>query len=218
MKKIILAEGLALVRGIFDKLVGQKGELNGKDVATSMRKTILAEGLALVRGKNNTFTCKSAFTMIELIFVIIIIAVIASVGMAFIPNTTAINDANFLIQKIKETQKNALSYDTQDFNTTRSPWADLPFNSTEYNLTCTSLNPAVLNTLEQNSSRPYTIESNVVVIGATNTLCFDFLGRPYSYQDGSNRLLFVRLDINVSQSDNSQLLSVYPISGYVKIQ
>jgi hypothetical protein len=95
----------------------------------------------------------------------------------------------------------------------------LPFNSTEYNLTCTSLNPAVLNTLEQNSSRAYTIESNVTVINAaTNTLCFDFLGRPYSYQDGSNRLLFIRLDINVSQSDNSQLLSVYPISGYVKIQ
>jgi prepilin-type N-terminal cleavage/methylation domain-containing protein len=183
-----------------------------------MRKTNLVEGLALVKRGNKTFTCKSAFTMIELIFVIIIIGIIASVGTAFIPNTTAINDANFLIQKIKEVQKNALSYDTQDFNTTRSPWADLTFNSTEYNLTCTSLNPAVLNTIDQNSSRAYTIQSNVVVIGGTNTLCFDFLGRPYLYNDGLDQLLLFRLDINVSQSDNSKLLSVYPISGYVKIQ
>lgn len=193
--KDILAKGKASVRGILSVLVQTKGELDGKDIATPM--------------KNEHIT--QAFTTLELIFVIILISVLASVGIGFIPNHDVQNDTNFVFMKIKEKQKNAINYDTNTFSNT--PWKKLTLNSKEYNLTCIKLDKITLNSIEESSNeqKKYTINTNLTTNLMNNTLCFDFLGRPYDYD--MEQLLLDKVVINMSYKN----ISVYPMSGYAKI-
>jgi prepilin-type N-terminal cleavage/methylation domain-containing protein len=170
--------------------------------------------------KNNNKKVKSltltpfrrGFTMLELIFVIILIAILSSIGIAFIPNYDVINDTNFVLMKIKEKQKNAISYDTNDFN--KEPWKQLTFDSLDYNLTCIKLDKDDLNTIENNSNeqKKYELKSTISSdLDTSKTLCFDFLGRPYDYD--KDQLLLTIVDINVSTKN----ISVFPMSGYAKI-
>lgn len=198
--KNILAKGKASMRGILSERVRTKGELNAKDTATLMIVTKHAP-------------MKKAFTMLELIFVIILVSILTSIGIGFIPNYDVQNDTNFVFMKIKEKQKNAINYDTNNFANT--PWNNIIFNSKEYNLTCIQLNQVSLNTIERasNEQKKHIIKTDINVTNLIgNTLCFDFLGRPYDYN--ANQLLQNRVDINMSFMS----ISVYPISGYVKIQ
>lgn len=186
----ILAKGKALVREILTGLVQAKGKLDSKDIAIPM---------------------KNAFTMIELIFVIILISIISSIGVGFIPNYDVQNDTNFIFMKIKEKQKNALGYDVNNF--TNTPWK-IPSNSLEYNLTCIKLDKDILNTIEENSNeqKKYKIKTDILsTLGTNKTLCFDFLGRPYNYDE--EQLLLDIVNINISDKN----ISVYPMSGYAKI-
>lgn len=156
---------------------------------------------------------KKAFTMIELIFVIILISIISSVGIGFIPNYDLQNDTNFILMNIKEKQKNALN---NDINSLGAEFWEQPIeDSDEYNLTCVKFTKDSLEKLDIKNS--YTIKSS---ISSVPTLCFDFLGRPYEYNDTLNskvQLLLVNIDINVTKNNNSKNISVYPMSGYAKI-
>lgn len=147
---------------------------------------------------------KKAFTTIELIFVIVIIAIISSVGVGFIPNYDLLNDTNYILMQIKQKQNRALSYDTT--------WQ----NAVDYNLTCVEFTTPSLEALD--AKKTYKIRSE---INPNKILCFDFLGRPYEYNDSSPRevqLLLTNFEINVSKSSKTKTISVYPMSGYAKIK
>lgn len=153
---------------------------------------------------------RRGFTMLELIFVIILISILSSIGIGFIPNHDVMNDTNFISMQVKEKQKNALNYDTNAFTT--RPWY-LVQNSLEYNLTCIELDKDVINTIEasKNEQKTYQIKTDIISSLASKTLCFDFLGRPYEHD--TEQLLLQNVDINVSDKH----ISVFPMSGYVKI-
>lgn len=216
MKRYILAKGKAFskrviasqplrftrVRGILSGQVQTKGELDGKDTAAPMKKLNMTK----------------AFSMIELIFVIILISVLAGIGSAFIPSYTLINDTNFVLQKLQEKQKNAINYDTNNFDGS-SAWKNHIVDSFDYNQTCLKLEKDSLNTIENssNSQKKYEIKSIIGVPFSSKILCFDFLGRPYVY--GALQLLPDSVDINISKnSAEYNTISVYPISGYAKIK
>ena len=143
-----------------------------------------------------------AFTMVELIFVIILIGILSYIGKNFLPDNRLLNDTNFLTMKIKEKQRNALSYDTVGFS---KPWSQV--NA----LTCIDLNTTKIESKDAKSQKPHKF-SSVLSVEGNSTLCFDNFGRPYQ----SEHLLLTNLDMNLTYKPNEyKTISVEPMSGYV---
>lgn len=146
---------------------------------------------------------KKAFTLIELIFIIVIIGIIAGVGFSMVSPQYNLRDGEFLLLKIKQAKFKAMNYEGQK-------------DSTCITLTRTSLN----NNENSNpkNQHPYKFRSNVT--SAVNNLCFDSLGRPHdgaSYVGENVRLdtlMHDILDINLVNNGKSCVIRVYPLTGY----
>ena len=147
---------------------------------------------------------RSAFSMVELIFIIVIMGILAEIGLNFMPDNRLLNDTNFLTLKIKEKQKQAIADDVNGF---LKPW------SIEDNRTCINLDVDVLEKEDLNSKKPHKFSSTINVDG-NNTICFDNFGRPYQ----GEQLLLDKKKIKVTYKDASKIISVMPISGYVIIE
>jgi len=152
----------------------------------------------------NSKLLRSGFSMVELIFVIIVIGILAKIGLNFMPDNRLLNDTNFLTLKIKEKQKQAIADDVNGF---LKPW------SIEDNRTCIKLDVNALEKEDSHSKKPHRFSSTINVDG-NNTICFDNFGRPYQ----GERLLLDKKEINVTYKDNNKMISVMPISGYVIIE
>jgi len=156
-----------------------------------------------------------AFTMIELIFVIVLIGILTNVGLTFLPDNRLINDTNFLIMKIKAKQKGAIGYDIYKSG---KPWQIPTKNSLEYNLTCIELNTTILEQNDNKSQTPYKFSSTISV-DKNKTICFDEDARPYHQNSsGGEQLLLTSLDINLTLKGQTKKLSIMPVSGFVHIK
>ncbi len=152
----------------------------------------------------NNLKFYSAFTMVELIFVIVLLGILAAVGSNLLPDNRLLNDTNYITMKIKEKQKNAIGY--SDYRFGDELWSSV--NSSA----CIDLDKQGLEREDLNSTHPHKISSSIAV--DTNiTLCFDEYGRPYQ----SEYLLLAPKDINVTYNGISKILSVMPMSGYVTL-
>lgn len=146
-----------------------------------------------------------AFSMVELIFIILLIGILSYIGGSFLPDNRLLNDVNFLTMKIKQTQKNALAYDSNGF---AKPW------SIKNNLTCIDLDITVLEAKDKNAQKPHKFSADLNVVG-DKILCFDGFGRPYQ----AEHLLLKSLDMNLTYKPNDyRTISVMPMSGYVIIK
>ena len=58
---------------------------------------------------------KKAFTLLELIFVIVVIGIMVGVGSSAFKPTYLIDDTNFILLKIKEAQHKAIGFDRRTF-------------------------------------------------------------------------------------------------------
>ena len=152
-----------------------------------------------------------AFTLIEIIFIMVLMGVLAGVGFSFIPNHHLLNDSRYILLQIKNQQKNAIGYDTATFSTT--PWSEPEANSSEYNRTCVEFDKAWLEARDANSTHPYRFNSQTI-IEPHKHICFDNLGRAYS----SNTLLksIQYVDISYPKKPIKHIL-IYPWSGYAII-
>jgi len=153
----------------------------------------------------NSKLLRSGFSMVELIFVILLMGILASVGGNLLPDNRLLNDTNYIVMKIKETQKNAIGYDTTGFS---KPW------SQESNITCITLNKTGFESVDKNSQKPHVLSSVIGGMDIGKILCFDSYGRPYKY---SEHKLLKNLDINVTYNGKTKRISVMPISGYVTL-
>ncbi len=148
---------------------------------------------------------RRAFTMVELIFVIILIGILSYIGKNFLPDNRLLNDTNFITMKIKQKQKNALNYDTVGFS---KPWSKVNTS------TCIDLNITKLESEDSKSQKPHKFSSTLNVDGNA-TLCFDNFGRPYE----GEHILLKDLDMNLTYKPNEfKTISVEPMSGYVIIR
>ena len=141
---------------------------------------------------------RKAFSMVELIFVIVLMGILAYVGSGFLPDNKLFEYTSKAIMKIKETQKNAIGYDVNGFG---KPWSNV-----DYNTTCIKLDKKSL--LETGSNLVKVTHPSWI-----NKICFDEYGRPYQ----SKHLLLSVVDINITKDSQIRELKLFPMSGYVII-
>ena len=150
-----------------------------------------------------------AFTLIELIFIILIASILSFVGVYYIPDNTLISDAQMLKEKIYDKKSQALGYETV----------------TENNTTCIKFNKNFLNEEENLSRVKYKFKSEIKAFYETNgsqvdTVCFDKLGRPYekNVNDDLTNLIHTNIIINIqNRSKNAEInLTLYSITGFVR--
>jgi prepilin-type N-terminal cleavage/methylation domain-containing protein len=89
---------------------------------------------------------KRAFSMIELIFVIVVIGILASAIKMAMPDTRSYSDTDFILQKIDETRMRALLFD-------HTVLGDESWRGEDYNDTCITLTKDYLNTLEKDAKK-----------------------------------------------------------------
>ena len=158
-----------------------------------------------IKHKIKTLTIfDDGFTMIELVFVIVLVGILAGIGTSFMPDNRLWSDTNFLIMKIKQKQRVAIGYDVNGFS---RPW------NRENNSTCIIFDTKVLNAEDSHSSKPHKF-SSTIQMNANHTLCFDEYGRPYH----NGHLLMQNLDINLTLNSHLKQFSVMSMSGYVIIK
>lgn len=138
---------------------------------------------------------KKAFTLLELIFVIVLIGVLS--GIAFYMNrpdpTKA--DAQYTLLKLKEARYRAIGYDAASQSN------------------CVTLTKEALS---NNETPTHTIKSAISPTSLSgNEICFDNLGRPH---DGNsvtlNTLLRSDLNITFTSGTKSSSIRIFPQSGY----
>jgi len=147
---------------------------------------------------------KNAFSMVELIFIIVLMGILAKVASSYMPDNRLLNDTNYVSIKIKEKQKNAIGYENFRFGNGKF-WDE---NSSDFNLTCIKFDKTSLESLDKS----YALISNIK--SSNTTCCFDSLGRPYI----SEQLLLKNIDINVTYNNKTNTILVLPMSGYVIIK
>lgn len=171
---------------------------------------------------------KRAFTMIELILVIIVIAILAGSAISLFPDRKLNDNVNYLSLQIKSKQANAINYDHYRFGDTLWKKRDA---SKEYDLTCIDLNisgqrsaygKSTLDRFEEQKNIPkhFFLDKSIVIQTTglndqNQTLCFDGSGRPYTMEQ---KLLKSIIDIKMSLKNKTKDILVYPISGYVIIK
>ncbi len=146
---------------------------------------------------------KKAFTMIEIIFVIVILAILAGVSTTIFPDYSLRNDTNYILMKIKEKQKSAIGYNGQNFGD--DLW------SNDNNISCIDLDKNALILEERNSkeAKKHILKSD---LNTSVKLCFDNIGRPYYPMQ--EQLLLDTLDIGITYKKKSKTISIMPVSGY----
>lgn len=162
-----------------------------------------------------TYQIKRAFSMVELIFIIVLMGILAKIASSYMPDNRLLSDKHYISMKIKEQQKNAIGYDTFQFGSSQY-WSVPTRYSQDFNLTCIESTKEYFESLDREKSYKFTLtfDNNM-------TICFDSLGRPYG--DVSLVLPTVRLfrgdaDINVTYNSLKSRISVLPMSGYVIIK
>jgi len=146
-----------------------------------------------------------SFSLIELIFVIVIMGILAFLGMQGIPNETPISDAEVLKKLILTRKTNAIGYEVYGEN----------------NDTCLKFTKDYVNSEENASRVKYRFKSDINVTGLSNRdklVCFDYFGRPYDGKSEENlsNLLKKLVIITIKYHGREKNLTFYPISGYIK--
>jgi len=158
---------------------------------------------------------KTAFTIIELIFVILIFALLSSIAVYYIPDNTLNENVKILKDKILEKRSNGINLISSD---------------KENNLTCIEFNITKLNEDENNSrvkfrfSKRITISlggcenANGINLEDNKTICFDRFGRPFigEVDDKLKNLCHNNANILLDYRGKEKNLTIYFISGVVR--
>ncbi len=131
---------------------------------------------------------KNAITLIELVFVIVLLGIISASAVMVLPKNKAITDAKHIASLLNEKR-----FQAQGNQAKRS---------------CIRLNDGNL------SDDEYTIASEIQY--GEDELCYDWMGRVYESNTTEDQIGQI-VDINISSQGNNVRVSVFPYTGYVKI-
>ena len=146
---------------------------------------------------------KKAFTLLELIFVIIIIGVLAAVAGSTYKENYLRNDINYILLKIKEAQYRGIGYEHMVFGTNNAP--------VDYNNGCIRLEKSALEESSADGKIGYKLHVDSFDEG---TICFDSKGRPH---DNDFRLATLRSEkkvIDLSYNGETESITVFAVSGF----
>ena len=153
---------------------------------------------------------RKAFTLIELIFVVLLLGILAAVGAVRFRPGYLRNDARFVLSRLEQTRYEAIGYDHRLFGG----------GAAGGSVGCITLDNGGI---EGNRSRAGVHilhkDTRIVVSGlAGNTLCFDAGGHPHDGGFGLSSLLHEAVDIEVTNGRQTYRLRVHPLSGYVTMK
>lgn len=172
---------------------------------------------------------KKAFTMIELIMIIVVVGILAVAVIPRVDRDTLVEATNQVASHVRYTQHLAMldnKYDPRDSNWYRNRWK-ITFNNNSYSITSggtNAKNPQApgkdLNPTESpelNLGAKYGITNIISTCG--NNIIFDEIGRPYfdfSGEVGVNGLLQNDCNITISDGGNKNgIITIYKETGYV---
>ena len=140
---------------------------------------------------------RHAFSLLELIFVIVLIGIISGIGFYTAQPDYTRQDAQYTLLKLKEAHYRAIGYDALN-----------PAG-------CVILTKDALTNSDETPRHEIKIEPSITYTPnpAITTICFDSLGRPH---DG-NVLLQTELIIMFKNNDKNTTIRVFPQSGYAMI-
>ena len=150
-----------------------------------------------------------AFTLIELLFVIIAIGIMAAVGTSLYKTNHLRNDANFIAAKIKQAQYRGIGYEHNGFTTEET--------TADYANGCILLNAAALEDSAASGDAHYTLHAAFSGGLANATLCFDSKGRPHLNDFTSATLLGEQKVLILTHAGKDANISIMPMSGYAII-
>lgn len=153
---------------------------------------------------------KNAFTLLELVFVIVIIGIMAKVGSsAFSPHYLQ-DDANFIVEKIREAQFLGIGNEHLHFGGSSS--------GVDYKGGCIALDATHL---DENASKEHetNYKIHVELSGELSgkTICFDAQGRPHE-DDFNGTLIESQKVVTLKYSNKEKNISIEPKTGFAIIK
>ncbi|MEO1954224.1 MAG: type II secretion system protein [Campylobacterales bacterium] len=147
---------------------------------------------------------KKAFTLIELIFVIVLIGIMAGVASSSFKTNYLLNDTNFIALKIKEAQSLGIGYEHLDFG---------GGVSSSDKTGCIRI---YKDTLEENATNKHEVnyKLHVTLDPEDTTICFDSKGRPH-YDSFDGELLSSQKTISLDYNEEENNITIQPITGYI---
>jgi len=155
-----------------------------------------------------------AFTLIELIFVIVIIGLISSIGKYFIPDLSLIANVQALKSYIETKRSNAIGYEANTSDEQDEKYVCVKF---DYNY---------IKDDEMNSKVKFAFKKSIIDNlnvktednETVNELCFDKYGRPYNGKIDDNMSNFLKkfVIITLFYKDQNKTIIVAPYTGFIK--
>lgn len=146
---------------------------------------------------------RKAYTLLELIFVIVVIGILAGVASTTYKEDYLKNDINFIALKIKEAQYRGIGYEHKVFGTDDAP--------VDYINGCIRLEKAALEDKATDGNTAYKLHVDDFDEGI---LCFDAKGRPHDNDFSPGTLRSVKKVIDLSYNGDTKSITVSAVSGF----
>ena len=145
-----------------------------------------------------------AFTLIEMIFVLIIIGILSIVAVEFIPDNTLIDNTKALKNLINEKKSFALGYEAN------------MSDPDDKEKVCITFDKDALNKEENSSKVKYFFKADIS--SNYDTICFDRFGRVYknSIDDENKNLLHENVKITLKYKNKIKIIIIHKITGFVE--
>ena len=181
---------------------------------------------------------KRAFTLLELVFVIVVIGILAALILPRTKTNPVQEAAIDLVSKIRYTQHLAMVDDKYNINGTwyKTRW-QIQFNGNTYSITSKdknnnivyAINPSnkstTLSNIDLNKKYSVILAVSGTECGVSNGISFDYLGRPMAGDLNSSAgpysgISLVQNDCNITITDGTEtaIISIQPETGYAHIE
>ncbi len=177
---------------------------------------------------------KTAFTMMELIFVIIVIGILAAVFIPRFSNNNLTKATNHLITNIRYTQHLALlddQYNAKNATWYKKQWSinlcQAGYKISSLDGTRLAKDPTSKANMDGSVTNDFNLAAKYGVSlsapAATCIISFDHLGRPYGFNNTpaptapTSNLLHTPVNITITSGSNTATIKIEPETGYVHL-
>ncbi|PHR54925.1 MAG: hypothetical protein COA44_12050 [Arcobacter sp.] len=150
---------------------------------------------------------KKAFTLLELIFVVVIIGILMGVASSSFKSDYLSADAEFITIKIRQAQYKGIGYEHKVFGSDTAP--------VDYINGCINLEKSALGDSSVDGKVSYKLHVDNFNAG---TLCFDAKGRPHDTDFSPSTLRSDTKVITLSYNGKTKDISILSLSGFAIIE